>query len=269
MRIDELPAALDHWEDIASRLDGRTPALFLDFDGTLSPIVDDPAAAALPDTTREALVRLRRRCWVALMSGRDADDVRGRVGLDELVYAGSHGFDVIWPDGRREQRGTEHLETLRDAERRLREALQDIPGAELEPKRFAIAVHYRRVSEEHVADVESALARVADAVDGLRRTGGKKVFELRPDMEWDKGRALLWLLGELELDRADVLPIYLGDDLTDEDGFAALAEHGDGLGLLVRGEADDRSTLADYAIPDVEGAGEVLERLAATLEQRS
>jgi trehalose-phosphatase len=124
------------------------------------------------------------------------------------------------------------------------------------------------VPEDRVPDVEEAVAGVAASFAGLRRTGGKKVFELRPDIEWDKGRALLWLLEELGLDGDDVLPIYLGDDLTDEDGFAALADHGAGLGLLVRGEADDRTTRADYAIADVETAGGVLSRLAELLEGR-
>jgi trehalose-phosphatase len=268
-RIDELPAVRDRWEDIASQLEGRTPAVFLDFDGTLSPIVDDPAAAYLPEATRDALLRLREQCWVAVMSGRDADDVRARIGIDDLVYAGSHGFDVIWPDGRREQRGTEHRHRLHEAEQLLREELEAVPGVELEPKGFAVAIHYRRVPEDRVPEVEDAVARVASTFDSLRRTGGKKVFELRPDMDWDKGRALLWLLTELGLDGEEVLPLYLGDDLTDEDGFAALEEHGGGLGLVVRGEADERDTRADYAMADVEEAGEVIARLAGMLERRS
>ena len=266
--IDQLPDALEHWEEVRARLDGRTPAVFLDFDGTLSPIVEDPAAAALPEPTREALVRLRQRCWVALMSGRDAEDVRDRVRLDDLVYAGSHGFDVIWPDGRREQRGTEYVDRLRAAADELDAALADVPGAELEPKRFAVAIHYRRVAEADVARVEAAVAEVAGRYDDLRRTGGKKVFELRPDLDWDKGRALVWLLEQLDLDRDAVLPIYLGDDLTDEDAFAALEARGDGLCLVVRGEADARDTRAHFAMADPYAAAAVLDRLATTLETR-
>jgi trehalose-phosphatase len=268
-RIDELPDALERWDDIRARTAGRRLAVFLDFDGTLSPIVDDPAAARLPEATRAGLVRLRQQCWVAVMSGRDAEDVRDRVDVDALVYAGSHGFDVIWPDGRREQRGTEYLDPLRAAHEALIEELSGIEGVELEPKRFAIAVHFRRVDDRRVADVEAAVAAVAARFDDLRRTGGKKVFELRPDLDWDKGRALLWLLEELDLAGDDVLPVYLGDDLTDEDAFTALEEHGRGLGLVVRGEADDRPTSATFSMSDVGAAADVLDRLAGDLEGRA
>jgi trehalose-phosphatase len=267
--IRDLPSVADHWEEIADLLRSRTPAVFLDFDGTLSPIVDDPAAAELPDATHAAVERLAERCWVTVMSGRDADDVRGRVGIDGLVYAGSHGFDVIWPDGRREQRGTEYRDSLQAAEEQLRDELGHIPGAELEPKRFAVAIHYRRVPPERVADVEAAVSRVAARFDDLRRTGGKKVFELRPDFDWDKGRALLWLLDDLDLDGPEVLPIYLGDDLTDEDAFAVLRDRGAGLSLVVRGEDDERGTLGTYSMRDVDEAGQVLDRLARQLEEAS
>ena len=267
--IQDLPTIDERWDEIAAEVTRRTPAVFLDFDGTLSPIVEDPGAAALPDETRAAIERLREQCWVAVMSGRDADDVRSRVGIEGLVYAGSHGFDVIWPDGRREVRGTEYQESLRRAQAQLEEALAEVPGAELEPKRFAVAIHYRRVADEHVPDVEAAVARVAEGFDDLRRTGGKRVHELRPDLDWDKGRALTWLLETLDLDHGDVLPIYFGDDLTDEDAFAAIGEHGHGLALVVRGEDDTRTTLGDVAIGDVQEAGRVLGRLADVLEERA
>ena len=265
-RIDELPAVRDRREDIASQLEGRTPAVFLDFDGTLSPIVDDPAAAYLPDATRAALLRLREQCWVAVMSGRDADDVRGRIGIDDLVYAGSHGFDVIWPDGRRRQRGVEFQDSLRAAEVQLHQEIADIPGAALEPKRFAVALHYRRVPGHRVPDTEAAITRVVERFDDLRLTGGKQVFELRPDLDWDKGRALAWLLAELGLDGGDAVPVYLGDDLTDEDAFAALRAHGAGIAVVVQGEDDARTTLGGYRVRDVPAAARLLVRLAETLD---
>lgn len=263
--IRELPSAVDRWPEIVTMLEERRPALFLDFDGTLAPIVDEPADAALPPGTKRAVERLRDRCRVAVMSGRDTDDIADRVGIEGLVYAGSHGFDVMWPDGRREQRGLEYRDSLAAAEAQLQQEIAAIPGAELEPKRFALAVHYRRVQRDRVADVAAAMTRVADGFGDLRRTGGKQVFELRPDLDWDKGRALRWLLAELGLDGPETVPLYLGDDLTDEDAFAALRELGRGVGLVVRGEDDGRATLGEYAVADVAQVATLLHDLADLL----
>ena len=120
----------------------------------------------------------------------------------------------------------------------------------MDRKRFAIAVHYRQVADEDVSRVETAFGRVHERFDRLRKTGGKKVFELRPAIHWDKGRAIRWLLSELGLDRADVLPVYVGDDETDEDAFRAL--YGRGIGILVA----DRSqhSMAAYRLA---GPGQV------------
>ncbi len=264
--IRDLPDATERWSEISEQLAGRRPAIFLDFDGTLAPIVEDPDAATLPDLTRAALQRLRDHCPVTVMSGRDAEDVRDRVGIDGLVYAGSHGFDVIWPDGRRRQRGVEFQDSLRAAEVQLHQEIADIPGAALEPKRFAVALHYRRVPGHRVPDTEAAITRVVERFDDLRLTGGKQVFELRPDLDWDKGRALAWLLAELGLDGGDAVPVYLGDDLTDEDAFAALRARGAGIAVVVQGEDDARTTLGGYRVRDVPAAARLLVRLAETLD---
>src|SRR3546814_14137055 len=93
--------------------------------------------------------------------------------------------------------------------------LAGVEGALVEPKRFAVAVHYRQVVEDEVPAVEDAVDRVLAEFADLRKTFGKKVFELRPRFDWDKGKAVLWVLGALGLDDSDVVPLYLGDDTTD------------------------------------------------------
>jgi alpha,alpha-trehalase len=143
--------------------------------------------------------------------------------------------------------------------------LAAVPGARIERKTFAIAVHVRQVSEELVPHVEAAVAEVAAADPRLRRTGGKKVFEIRPAVAWDKGKALVWLLDVLGLG-PDVLPVYIGDDETDEDAFRAVRERG--LGVVVRGEGDDRPTLARYALRDTEEARAFVELLIDALSER-
>ncbi len=258
--IRDLPLSLEREGEIRELLRDRRPVVFLDYDGTLTPIVERPEDALIPASTRGAIERLATLIPVAIVSGRDLADVRRMVGVEGIAYAGSHGFDLVRPDGSTDQRAREFLPDLDAAERELSPRLEPVPGARIERKRFAVAVHFRQVAEGSVAQVEAAVAEVAAAHPRLRRTGGKKVFELRPDVDWDKGKALLWLLQALGLEGSEQLPIYLGDDETDEDAFRAIGERG--LGVVVRGEGDDRPTLARYALRDPDEARAFLELLA-------
>ncbi|WP_332310562.1 trehalose-phosphatase [Alteripontixanthobacter muriae] len=272
------PDASTQFVEIARRLERRTPAVFLDYDGTLTPIVDRPELAVLDDDTRSVIRRLSGLCTVAIISGRDRADVARLVGLDELIYAGSHGFDIVGPGGLEKQhdRAKDFLGPLERAETRLRDALASVEGAAVERKRFAIAVHYRLVDPAEAADVEAVVERtVADATvadgaveDGapmLRKTGGKKIFEIRPNVAWDKGRAVIWLLDALGLDRSDILPIYIGDDETDEDAFRALRARG--LGIMV---ADvPQGSAAKYVLGAPSDVAEFLGKLIQLLEART
>jgi trehalose-phosphatase len=240
----------------------RRLALFLDYDGTLTPIVEDYTKAYLADDMRAAVAALAEHCKVAVISGRDLKMLRSFVQLDGVTYAGSHGFEIAGPGGLSDslEKGVEFLPVLDDAEERLRSGLAGISGHAVERKRFSIAVHFRRAAPEDTGRIETSVDSVLSAFPGLRKGHGKKVFELRPDIAWDKGRAVDWLLARLGADRDAMLPIYVGDDVTDEDAFRALA--GRGLTLVVQGP-DDRLTAADYALADTDEVRLFLEYLTA------
>jgi trehalose-phosphatase len=260
------PSALEHWEEVARRLAGprhrHRPAVFLDYDGTLSPIAPRPELATLPEPTREVLRRLAARGPVAILSGRGREDVAALVGLSDLTYAGSHGFDIAGPTLRREI-GDGIPEKIDRASARLREELSGIEGALVEPKRFAVAIHFRLARPEDLPRIEQAVDAVRAEYPDLRKVPGKKIFELRPDLDWDKGHALLWLLETLHLgnqdeDGGEVVPLYIGDDVTDEDAFRVI--EGRGVGVLVAEEP--RETAAAYSLRDPEEVRVFLERLA-------
>ncbi|MGB5380047.1 MAG: trehalose-phosphatase [Acidimicrobiia bacterium] len=259
-----LPSAADHFGEIESLLGARKPAVFLDYDGVLTPIVEHPDLAVLSDETRAVLTDLASVATVAVVSGRDVADVRGKVQVPGIYYAGSHGFDIISPSGEpvideRLDRFTTYLAPLDAATEQLEDRLRDVPGAQVERKRFAIAVHYRRVADTNYALVEKAVRDTAPTVPSLRVATGKKIFEFRPDFDWDKGRAMRWLLGELGLDREMVTPVYLGDDTTDEDAFRVIRKRG--VGVVVGREGEP--SLARFALEDT---GEVTEFLARIAE---
>lgn len=244
--VRDLPDALDRRDEIGRRLAGAKVAVFLDYDGTLTPIVERPEDAHLSEEARRTVERLAGRCPVTVISGRDLSDVRRMVGAADIVYAGSHGFDITGPGRLAEQRGIEFLPDLDRAEDELRSPLARISGARLERKRFAIAVHVRQVEDPLTPEVERIVDRIALAHPRLRKTAGKKVIELRPNLDWDKGRAVVWLMHVLGLDREGAVPIYVGDDATDEDAFRAIRDRG--LGVVVRGEDDARPTAAHYML---------------------
>jgi len=254
-----IPSALDRVREIA--IPGRQIAVFLDYDGTLTPIVSRPEKAILSDSTRQAVRELADHVPVAILSGRDLEDIRRCVGIEGVDYADSHGFDIAGPRGLRKQVATEFLPVLDIAEKELREKLDGIAGALVERKRFSIATHYRHVGENDVAEVQRVVNEVTARHREVRKIDNKKVYELQPGIGWHKGKALLWMLESMRAQQPELFPIYIGDDATDEDAFRALQQGG--AGILVNDQP--RPTAARYLL---KGLAEV-ERFLCELTARA
>ena len=213
---ERVPVWLRRWRE-----SGRI-VLLLDFDGTLAPIVERPELAAIPDATRAALDGLMALpgVEVALVSGRGLADVRERAAIPGIAYAGNHGMEIegaglhrMHPDA------VAARPALAAAAQRIEPALSRIPGAFLEDKGMTLSIHFRQSPAERHADVRAAVEQAVR--DDLRITSGKMVLEVRPRVDWDKGKAVLFLLDQMRPpENAPVL--YLGDDRTDEDAFAAV-----------------------------------------------
>ncbi|MGW1679648.1 trehalose-phosphatase [Saccharopolyspora sp. NPDC002376] len=260
-RLSEVPDGLEHWDEIVARLRGRRPVVLLDFDGTLAPIRKDPAEVSLSVRTRSALQDLVRHCPVAVISGRDLSDVRSRVRLEGLWYAGSHGFELVGPNDEpvAQEAGEAALPDLDVAEQRLSDALEPVAGALVDRKRFALAAHYRNVRPDEVDRVITAVRQVGSELPGLRVAHGRKVVELLPDIDWNKGRALRWLLERSGL--TELVPVFAGDDYTDEDALREI--HDDGLGIVVlSAEHGNRLTWAHCSVAGTRPLIELLSRIA-------
>ena len=264
-RMSQLPDALQAL-GLIDGLAARRPAVFFDFDGTLSDIVNDPDAATLVPGAAEALQRLAASCPVAVLSGRDLADVTKRVGQPYIWYAGSHGFELTAPDGTHHQNdaAAAAIPVLEQAAAELRDQLGSIPGVVVEHKRFGVAAHYRNAARDRVGEVAAAV-RAAGRRDALRVTTGREVIELRPDIDWDKGKTLRWVIDHLqEAGSGPIVPIFLGDDITDEDAFDAVRD--DGVPIVVRHNDDgDRATAALFALDSPARVSEFTDRLARQL----
>lgn len=256
------------WEGVAGwteawRRSGQL-VLLLDFDGTLAPIVSRPEAAALPPDTADALRRLRQDPAVrmALVSGRGLADVRERAGMEEVAIAGNHGMEIEGPgisETHAEARAARPaLDAVADA---LRPEVARIPGAILEDKGLTLSVHDRMVDPQDRPRLREAVLAAAAPRSELRVTEGKRVLEIRPRVDWHKGRAVEFLLRHLR--PAPGAPVlYLGDDTTDEDAFRALASRdGAGDGVLVT-EEPARDTAAGWTLRDPAEVGRFLRTLA-------
>lgn len=265
--ISELPHAITHADQLSQRLAGKRPAVFLDYDGTLTPIVDRPEDALISPGMRKVVSALAQRCPVCVVSGRDRQVVQELMGLHDLIVAGSHGFDIWSPTGGAIQReeGTAFFGLLDNVWAQLDQQVGGIAGALIEPKKTSIAVHYRLVDEAQRPRIAQIVETIlAQHPNELKVTPGKMVYELQPKLDWDKGKAVLYLLSALGLDRPDVMPLYLGDDITDEHAFEAL--RGRGIGIFV-GQADDpevagRTTAAEYRLSTVQEVEQFLDSLA-------
>lgn len=265
------PSALDSFEQIMNYAKGKRIALFLDYDGTLSPIVDDPERAFMSNAMRSAVRNVAKCFPTAIISGRSRDKVYEFVGLTELYYAGSHGMDIMGPD-RKLGNDDNHSNCIRSPDKQgkevnlfqpaseflpmidevfssLIEITKGIEGAKVENNKFCVSVHYRNVDERYWTTVGQSVADLLKGYPRLRLTHGRKVLEVRPVIDWDKGKAVEFLLDSLGLNECDdVLPIYVGDDRTDEDAFKVLRERNQGYGILV--SSAPKESNAFYSLKD-------------------
>ncbi|XP_078180372.1 putative trehalose-phosphate phosphatase 6 [Carex rostrata] len=254
------PSALSMFEQIMSASNGKQIVMFLDYDGTLSPIVDDPDSAFMSDTMRKAVRSVARYFPTAIVSGRCRDKVYNFVRLAELYYAGSHGMDIKGPAKGHKytkakakavhfQPASEFLPMIDQVYKLLMEKTKQIAGAKVENNRFCVSVHYRCVDEKSWGALAEIVGSVMKGYPKLRLSQGRKVFEIRPTIKWDKGKALEFLLESLGFaDCNNVLPVYIGDDRTDEDAFKVLRERGQGIGILV--SKCPKETNASYSLQE-------------------
>jgi trehalose 6-phosphate phosphatase len=220
-------------------------ALLLDFDGVLAPIVDVPADSSVPQETRAELRRLHGRyALAACVSGRSSPDAERIVGVPELTYVGEHGLELA-PEA----------PAWRD---RLHSFAATVDWDDVELKPLTVTLHYRRADDEHEAERFLEAVAVRARAEGLVARFGRKVLELRPPIDANKGTAVRTLLEGAGLRRA----LYAGDDTTDLDAFFAL----DGLELAVRiavASAEGPLALHEAADVVVGSPAEILEILRA------
>ncbi|XP_073140997.1 probable trehalose-phosphate phosphatase D isoform X2 [Henckelia pumila] len=264
------PSALSMFEEMMNISKGKQIVVFLDYDGTLSPIVEDPDRAFMTDEMRDAVKDVAKFFPTAIVSGRSRAKVFSFVRLSELYYAGSHGMDIRGPtkghkQGRENQTvicqpAREFLPTINDVYKTLIEKLKHIPGAKVENNIFCLSVHYRCVEEKNWGDLSDQVKSILKGYQQLRITQGRKVIEIRPTIKWDKGNALEFLLESLGYAESnDIFPIYIGDDRTDEDAFKVLRRKGQGLGILVSNAP--KETCASYSLKEPSEVMDFLTRL--------
>ena len=259
-----LPSALSHMGRFRHRLRDKRAIVFLDYDGTLTPIVSRPELAQISPEMKALVGALADRCVVAIVSGRSRATLTGFLGLENVIYAGSHGMDIAGPLGTslRLDAGREFRETMEGVRRRLSTALSSIPGTLVELNTYTVTAHYRLVYPKQIPLVEAVVDRELLGYPNLRKVRGKMIWDIRPNVPWDKGKAILWIREQLGLHFDDSVAFYLGDDTTDEDAFAVLEEPD--VGILVAHHP--RKTAARYCLRDPSEVGQFLEGLIGVLD---
>ncbi|XP_068316408.1 probable trehalose-phosphate phosphatase J [Pyrus communis] len=264
------PSALDMFEQIIDASKGKQIVMFLDYDGTLSPIVEDPDRAFMSDAMRKTVKKVARCFPTAIVSGRCRDKVYKFVRLAELYYAGSHGMDIQGPakgskymkvcQGVLCQPASEFLPMIDEVYRLLVDKTKSTPGAKVENNKFCLSVHFRCVDEKKWNELFMQVRSILKEYSMLKLTQGRKVLEIRPTIKWDKGKALEFILESLGYANCtDVFPVYIGDDRTDEDAFKVLRERGQGFGILV--SKVPKETNATYSLQEPAEVMDFLQRL--------
>jgi trehalose-phosphatase len=251
--------------EVSRRLAGRPVLLLTDFDGTLADLVPTPSDAVMSDEVRGCLDAVARMesITVGVVSGRRLSDVRDRVGPDAEYVAGLHGLEIIGPS---DAFVHPSLQAVGPIVQKLAEIatrqLAQYPGVFIEDKTFTITCHVRQACVEDAARALDALEALAEPEverGTLRLLPGSQVCELVPAVDWHKGRATEWIREHVAARLGESVPvIFLGDDRTDEDAFAALGSDDFAIGVGPR----PHSHLIEWRLAGPASVGRFFARLA-------
>ncbi|MFH1665526.1 MAG: trehalose-phosphatase [Candidatus Omnitrophota bacterium] len=224
----------DDWGRVERQLARSHVYLLMDFDGTISSIRRDPGAAGLNRNARRALDAILHgpgNISLAVVSGRGLRDIRRRVGIKGITYAGNHGLEIKGPGmgfifpGALAAGGA-----IRKISRKLKAGYRKFNGVIVEDKGFTVSVHFRMAKPSEIKDITNVFEEVTGpyrAERSIAVTSGKKVLEVRPPVDWDKGKAVGYMVASKKKElKGKVLAVYIGDDRTDEDAFRAIGKNG-------------------------------------------
>ena len=208
---------------------------------------------------QDTVKKLSKKYTTAIVSGRMREDVENLVGIPGLIYAGSHGFDIKGPEVVMvEPQAQKSIPLVSKIIERLKKELADIEGVIIEEKKFSTAVHYRLVSEEDkILKIKILVEEVIQENKSLRLMEGKKVFEILPAIDWNKGKAVKWVMDALGINWEDYSIVYIGDDTTDEDAFRAVCTRG--TSILVSDKS--KASAADFVLSSPKEVKELFERV--------
>lgn len=255
----------DSWEKISRKLrKASNLALFLDYDGTLTPIRHTPSAATLGSETEQLLWQLANLpdVYLTIVTGRSMEDIKRLVPIENITFIANHGFH-IFRDGSEwiHPEAISLIQTLKRLSFTLNQALDKFPKAQVENKQFTLSIHYRNIPVRKTSSLMSIVRKTVHSFDPrLILTPGKKVLEVRPQVKWGKGKAVLQVLKTSNLSGRPTA-IFIGDDKTDEDVFRVLRFKG----IMIR-VGKERKTDAVYYVKDV---GEVLQLLRSLITLRT
>ena len=237
---------------------GAGVLLLFDFDGTIAPIVGDPLKAEMLPHWRDWLVALMRKnnIEVGVVTGRAQPDAKDRVRIDRMLIASDHGYEIWRGHKKLFSIGSEFTAKMKKLGAAVYKKFGSIPGVSIEQKDYSVALHYRHVDvkkQNWLVKEYMEMIRPILKEQNLELMKAKKLFEVRPKKFWDKGKSSKWIWENIA---PRYLPVYFGDDTTDEDAFRELKK----VGITIR-VGLKKSSNAEYYVRKIDDAAPLVKWL--------
>lgn len=262
---------LAQWPQVQQKLKNNFVCIFLDFDGTLTPIISSPENTVLGKKTKDILKHLTESmsCQVIIVSGRSLRNIQKLIGIKNIIYAGNHGLE--FGDLKTHMEipvSIKYKNLLRSLRKKIVGKMASIPGVLIEEKKFSLSLHYRLVNKDDVSMVVNIFRNIIEPYkeqSELILMEGKKVLEILPPISWNKGNIVLSSLVFLRtiLKNNKIIPLYIGDDVTDEHAFLVLKKIG-----ITTCVGNKKTTQADYYLKDHKEVQKFLTKLFVYIQNR-